>query len=154
MVCANYKIAGQMTRARQLLGYWLPPLLWAAVVLGMGGSGSSGGRTELLIQRLLTPLLGDLSQDTIFLINYAVRKSAHIAAYALLAVLNFRALRGAREGWAFRWSCLAVLLAGVVAVTDEYRQSLEPTRTGSARDVAFDVWGAAVSQFFVRGRGA
>ena len=142
-----------MTRARQLLGYWLPPLLWAAVILSLGGSGGSGGRTELLIQRLFTPLFGELGQDTVFLINYVVRKSAHIGAYALLAVLNLRAIRGARTGWNFRWSCLAVLLAGIVAVTDEFRQSLEQSRTGSARDVAFDIWGAVVSQFFVRGRG-
>ena len=141
-----------MTRARQLFVYWLPAVLWAALILGLGGNASSGDRTGLLIERLLTPLFGDLSPDTVVLINYVVRKSTHIGAYALLALLIFRAVRGIRDGWALRWSLLAVLMAGAVAVTDEYRQSFAQSRTGSARDVSFDLWGAAVSQFFVRGR--
>ena len=90
--------------------------------------------------------------QTIFILNYTSRKTAHIGAYGLLAILNFRAIRGERSGWNLRWSIQAVLFALAVAVADECRQSFSGSRSGSAVDVLFDLWGAAVSQFLVSGR--
>lgn len=143
-----------MTRARQFLRCWGPALGWAAVLLAMAGDSASGPRTETLLQLVLAPIFGEICNETISILNYALRKSTHVGAYGLLAILNFRAIRGERSGWNLRWSGSAVLFALAVAVADEYRQTFAGSRSGSASDVAFDLWGAAVSQFFVRGRRA
>lgn len=141
-----------MTRARQFLRYWLPALAWAAVLLALAGDSASGSNTETLIELVLKPIFGEMRFQTIFILNYTSRKTAHIGAYGLLAILNFRAIRGERSGWNLRWSIQAVLFALAVAVADECRQSFSGSRSGSAVDVLFDLWGAAVSQFLVSGR--
>jgi len=141
-----------MTRAQLFIRYWLPALAWTTILLSLGGNSASGGNTENLIESLLTPLFGTLQYGTLELLNYAARKSSHIAGYALLGLLNFRAIRGDRAGWTLFWSFQAVALALAVAIADEYRQSFAGSRTGSAYDVGFDLWGAVVSQFFARGR--
>ena len=109
----------------------------------------SGGQTG----GWLMYLFSSLSFDQLVILNWAIRKSAHIGAYAILALLNFRAIRGEREGWTLRWSVIAVAMAVLVAIADEIHQGFSPFRTASPADVAFDLWGAAVSQFLVKGRG-
>jgi VanZ family protein len=67
-----------------------------------------------------------------------VKKSGHIAGYALLAACNWRGLEWQRDK---RW--LAWLLAVVYAVTDEFHQSFVPGRHPSVWDVlVFDNLGA------------
>ena len=124
-------------------------MLWAALLLLLGGDTMSGGSTV----GLLGQLFSSLTSDQLVILNWMIRKSAHVCAYAIQALLNFRAIRGERHGWTLRWSVTAVLLALVVAVADELHQSYSSVRTGAAADVAFDLWGAAVSQFLVKGRG-
>lgn len=151
MDAGDYKIRNQVTRAR-LFGYWAPAILWAALLLSLGGDGLSGRTTGGLLSRLLTPLFGQLTIDQLLVLNWFVRKSAHIFGYAVLALLNYRALRRGRPGWTLGWSVTAVLMALVVAIADELHQAMSPQRTAALADVAFDLWGAAVSQFLVRGR--
>ena len=137
-----------MTRARLFLD-WAPAVLWAALLLSLGGVTMSARSTTGVLARLLP----SASFDQLFILNWMMRKSAHICGYAILALLNFRAIRGGRSGWLLRWSVLAVALTLPVAIADEFHQSYSPVRSGSPADVAFDLWGAAVSQFFVKGRG-
>jgi VanZ family protein len=78
-------------------------------------------------------------EETIRLYHVYIRKFAHFAAYAVLALLAARAfigneiLRIARHWFAFS---LALVL--LTAVIDEASQSLSSTRTGSIYDVALD----------------
>ena len=73
-----------------------------------------------------------------------MRKCAHVAEYAILALLLWRALR---SGPALRTKMSivfgAVLLACVVfAVSDEFHQSFVKSRTPTVRDVLLDGAGA------------
>ena len=79
-----------------------------------------------------------------------VRKSGHVLAYALLGALDFRAVRGASEGWTLRWSIIAAALAIAVAILDEWHQSMVPMRTGSAWDVLIDFSGITLAQVAYR----
>jgi VanZ family protein len=79
-----------------------------------------------------------------------MRKSIHVIAYAIAGALNFRAFRGAREGWALRWAISAVVLAALVASADEMHQSMVPLRTGTFSDVVIDCAGATLAQLFRR----
>lgn len=139
-------IAGRIRMRVQPFVHWLPAIAWAVLILLFSGDQASAGLTEGLVRRLL-PSAG---HDTVFYINYGLRKGGHLAAYAVLASLNFRAIRGSRAGWRLSWSVTAVGLAVAVAILDEFRQSGSPARTGTAADVGLDFCGAALSQLFQR----
>jgi len=80
------------------------------------------------------------------LIQFLVRKSAHLVVYATLSALWFRALRGAHSGWQPRWALLALLVSMLVALGDEFHQSFVPSRGGNPWDVLLDSLGALLAQ--------
>jgi VanZ family protein len=93
---------------------WLPVLLWAGVIFAFSSIPSLG--TGLGFWDLV------------------LRKIAHAAEYAVLAVLLLRALESAAAAWA---------LAVAYAVTDEVHQRFVSGRVGAPRDVLIDAAGAA-----------
>lgn len=74
----------------------------------------------------------------------AVRKSGHVAEYALLAILVWRAARTAYDkSWSWKAAWLALAIVAVYAATDEVHQSFVSTRQGSVFDVFLDTAGGA-----------
>ena len=72
-----------------------------------------------------------------------VKKGGHMLGYALLAMSYLRGLTGSRRlNW--RICFLAVLMAAVYAMTDEFHQSFTPGRTPSVADVGIDTLGASI----------
>ncbi len=138
---------------RALVRYWLPPILWAAVIFAASSDLFSSGHTAPLLETIITAILGHPLQPAQFdAIHFVVRKGAHLAEYGILGALLFRALRGSRAGWDARWSAAAVILAALFAATDEWHQMFVPSRTASAWDALVDTIGAALAQvlFFRR----
>ena len=103
-----------MTRSR-VLTVWLPVFAWAAVIFAFSSIPS------------LSTGLG--TWDTV------LRKGAHIAEYAILGALIYRAL--GREALA--------LAAGIAyAATDEFHQHFVVGRHASPVDVAIDAVGLSL----------
>ena len=70
---------------------------------------------------------------------------AHAVTYGALGILMLRALTGARwSGVTARRILIAVAVAGVYGLTDEYHQSFVAGRVAEGRDVVADVVGASV----------
>jgi VanZ family protein len=111
---------GDRRPARALL--WLWPLLVMAAIFFLSA------------QPNLNSGLGAI--DTIG------RKLAHLAEYALLAILWWRALRTRTSSR--RAALGALLIASLYAASDEYHQSFVEGRSGDALDWAIDSFGAAV----------
>jgi VanZ family protein len=91
---------------------WAPAVLWAAVIFAL--SSVPGLGTDLGVW------------DTV------LRKLAHIAEYAILGALVYRAAGSAP---------MAILLSSVYAATDELYQAFVPGRHGSPLDWAIDAAG-------------
>ena len=76
-------------------------------------------------------------------LHLAVRKSAHIAAYGIFAMLVYRALLPETK---FRWHAPTALrtfgLAVLYAATDELHQLFVAGRGASFTDLGFDALGA------------
>lgn len=73
-------------------------------------------------------------------IDYAVRKTAHAAEYAILGILVFGALgkfSGLKQRWAIAWG-----IAIAYAVSDEIHQYFVPGRACRITDVGIDAGGA------------
>jgi VanZ family protein len=128
------------------------PLLWLALVLGLGTAYFSTFHTGAFVLPFLKTLAPGVSSAKLNAVHMVLRKLAHLAEYAVLALLWFRALlqgpgRTPRAG---AWIALAICL--VCALVDETHQATIPTRSGSVRDLVVDASGAAGVLILARGR--
>jgi VanZ family protein len=102
-------VLGSLARA------WLPVILWCAVIFSLSAVPSLGTG------------LGDW--------DLVLRKLAHVAEYAVLAVLLVRATQ---RPW------VALVLGVLYAVSDECHQTFVRGREGRPRDVVIDSVGLII----------
>lgn len=128
--------------------YWLPVVLWMALIFGGSTDFLSSHRTSRVIGPLLRWLYPAVSDDTISAVQSVVRKGSHVGEYAVLAVLMWRARRRPANDdprpWSWREAAIAVAVAGLYAISDEIHQAFVPSRGASPWDVLLDTVGAAV----------
>jgi VanZ family protein len=151
---AHYKVH---TDVRRELNYWLPPIVWAAVILIASTDLFSGSNTAGVLQRIAVTIFGyRLAPATLETLNHLVRKGAHLTEYGILSALTFRALRsekqvrGEKRSWNPRWAIGAIVLAACIASIDEIHQSFVPSRTGTWHDAILDAAGATIAQILIR----
>ena len=104
--------------------------------------------TSRIIGPLLHFLFPSASEDTIQLVHFYIRKTAHVTEYGILALLTCRGL-GLSAGriWRKYRFLLPIVLVAVIASIDEFNQSFEPSRTSSPYDVLLDISGGAAVMF-------
>jgi len=130
--------------------YWLPPLLWMAVIWTLSSEAGSAEHTSQFFLLLLGWLAPWVSPGHVELGHLLVRKLGHVVEYAVLATLWFRALRGERRLAAPASAWAAVVVSVAWAVLDELHQSTVPSRTASGADVVIDAAGAVLALVVVR----
>lgn len=115
---------------RKLVFLWLPPLLWMGLIFYLSG------RPGLKIAEGAW--------------DFWTRKPAHIAEYAILFLLFFRALKES-SSWK-RWEiCIgAGMISFLFAITDEFHQFLVPLREGKLIDLGFDLLGIITGALLLR----
>jgi VanZ family protein len=101
--------------------------------------------TERLVSGTLAVLQIHVSPGTLHVLNFLLRKLAHLTEYAIFAQLLYASLVGGdQSGWRPRAGLLSVLIAGAYSLTDEFHQSFVPNRTASLADCALDTTGATL----------
>jgi VanZ family protein len=132
---------------RAFLKYWLPALIWMALIFSASSDTNSFAHSSRIIAPLLHWLFPQMPDDTLYLIVLFVRKCAHLTEYAVFALLLWRALRKPVKNdprpWIWREARLALLIVALYAASDEFHQSFVPTRTGLVSDVFVDTAGGA-----------
>ena len=101
---------------------WLPVILWALVIF----------------------ILSSISQVKVsefFIWDYITKKIAHLAEYAVLFVLIFRATSK-------KWISSFLLLL-LYAVSDEIHQHFVPGRNAAILDLGFDLSGANIAGYII-----
>ena len=132
---------------RTFIRYWLPVVIWAALISFASSDDFSAQNTGTVIERVIAVIVGHpLPPEQFDPLHFAIRKLAHLAEYAILGALAYRAARGEQRGWNIRWAITAVVVAAAVATGDEFHQRFVPSRTSSPIDVAIDTAGATISQ--------
>ena len=132
------------------LTIWLPPLAWMAAIMWFSSGDFSAENTGSVLRPLFQWLLPWASPAQLTALHGLVRKSAHMAEYALLATLWFVALTRGRR-WApaaAAWAALLICIGW--AFLDELHQATEPSRTASVGDVGFDAAGALLASIVAR----
>lgn len=105
-----------------LFTHWLPVFLWAAVIFVLSS-------------------IEQIRVSEFFIWDFAIKKTAHIAEYAILFALIFRATRR-------KWLLTFFLTLGY-AVTDEYHQSFVSGRSATIYDLGFDLTGSNIAAYTI-----
>ena len=136
-----------MFRVRDFAKYWLPAVLWAIVIFSASSDSGSSEHTSRFLGPLLHKLFPFLSPPAIADLCFAVRKTAHVAEYALLGLLLWRAvrrpIRGDSRPWSWSQARIAFWITVAYAGSDEFHQFFVPSREARVHDVAIDAIGAA-----------
>ncbi len=124
--------------------YWAPVFAWMLLMFGASGDLMSAEHTSRFLTPFLLWLNPDISIETVTLIHLSIRKTTHMAEYAVFALFLGRAVfRGANFKWARSTLFVSAWIACVlVATCDEFRQSFVGSRGASPWDVLIDGAGA------------
>jgi len=131
-----------------LWGWW-PAIVWSGVIFTMSTDSFSAEHTKWFFEPALRWLVPGLAQSQYDYIHHIIRKCAHFSEYFVYFVLLYRAVRAGRTGWRWSWGSIALLIAAVYSATDEFHQSLVPSRGPSVYDSLLDTAGAAVALMVV-----
>ncbi|MCL4788950.1 MAG: VanZ family protein [Verrucomicrobia bacterium] len=138
-----------MSRLRVFLKYWLPIVLWFALIFIASSDTQSSQRSSRIIGPLLRWLFPEMAEETIGLVVLFVRKCAHLTVFGVLALLFWRAfrkpVRGDTRPWSWSEARNSLIGVFVYAITDEVHQAFVPSRQGSALDVVIDTLGGAAA---------
>lgn len=135
---------------KAFLRYWLPLLVWMALIFVGSSDLMSAEHTSRFIVPFLRWLDPNISLETILQVHFYVRKAAHVSEYTILAALLYRALVNTiLQSRALLSAAIVLLGCSLYAMTDEFHQSFVPSRTASARDVAIDSAGALIGLLII-----
>ena len=126
----------------------MPVVAWAACISGFSTGVFTGKRTASILLPLLAALFPHVRPEHLLTIHQVIRKLAHFTEYFVLSVLLYRALRQGPR-WDLRAAGMAIVIAGLYAMLDEFHQWFVPGRTAAAGDSLIDVLGAAAAQGLV-----
>ncbi len=130
---------------RSFVGYWLPPLLWMALIWSVSSDIGSADHSAGLFAWIAGGLVPWATPAQIALAHLVVRKLGHVAVYAILAAFWFRTLYAGRRLPGTQSALAALAISVAWAVVDEVHQSFVPSRTGSSLDVILDSTGASLA---------
>ena len=120
-----------------------------ALIFCASGDVLSHQRTSRFLGPLLYWLLPFLSQASLDVIEFCVRKTGHLTEYGVLALLLWRAMRKPVQRdlrpWSWHIARLAWLGTILYAATDELHQLFVPTRQSMVEDVGIDALGAGLA---------
>ena len=140
-----------MTFAR-FAKYWMPVLIWLALIYVGSTDLMSAEHTSRFLGPFLRWLKPDITADAIAKVQLFLRKVAHLTEYAILAALLWRAVYSGTN-LKIKISTLFVTVWAVstlIAIADEFHQSLVASRTASIGDVRIDMIGAVVGLLICR----
>lgn len=127
--------------------YWLPVIAWMLLIFCGSGASLSSEQTSRFLRPIIHWLFPSLPEQTVNRIVATTRKGAHVTEYGVLALLVWRARRRPVQSearlWVWRDASFAFAVAVAYAATDEFHQSLVPSRQGSGWDMLLDSCGAA-----------
>jgi hypothetical protein len=134
---------GNLRRAARA---WLPVIAWGALIWHLGGDDFGTSQSDSVLGPLLKWLLPWISPEGHAFGLWLIRRSAHPAVYAVLALLVGRACQQTSPGLGrARQTALTLALIALLAGADEYRQARSAVREGHSSDVALDLAGAALA---------
>jgi len=139
--------------ARKYLSYWLPVVVWMAVIFCASSDAASFSHSSRIIAPIVRWFFPQISPSALHSIVVVVRKGAHVSEYAILALLIWRwdrRVSGAQaQGWPWRSAVRTALWVMAYAASDEFHQRFVPSREASVLDVCIDTGGAVLALLLI-----
>jgi VanZ family protein len=135
-----------VSKLKSFAKYWLPVLIWMAVIYSASGDRKSVHHSSRIIEPIVRWLFPRISDDAVYHVVYYCRKGAHVTEFAILAILLRRAIgrNATGQSWSWKVAGLALFAAFLYAASDEIHQAFVPDREGRPMDVLIDTGGAAL----------
>lgn len=108
---------------KKILSRWLPVAVWMVVIYYFSSR-------------------ADLPSNRIDWLDFVIKKSAHVAEYAILTFLSFRAFGRSTPDY-------AILLSIFYAFTDETHQFFTPGRGPKLSDIMIDSVGITIMSYLI-----
>jgi len=118
----------------------LEAIAWMGVIFSFSGESFASSRTMAVLQYCNRLFHLSLTWETLLLLNEVIRKTAHFGNYFVLGLLVYRAMAGSLCRFDVRSACWTMLIGLLYALSDEYHQSFNPSRTPSLYDSGLDFW--------------
>ncbi|PYS59037.1 MAG: hypothetical protein DMF76_17575 [Acidobacteria bacterium] len=119
-----------------------PLILWAAFIFLASTKLMSASNTSTILRPVVLWLFPNISEATLNLIHFMIRKAGHFSEYAIFALLAAHAFRtSSRELLRKRWFWASLSLVVIYALGDEFHQSFVRSRTASIYDSMIDSFG-------------
>jgi VanZ family protein len=128
---------------------WWPALIWAALMFLASTDAFSSQNTGRILAPLLRWLYSGITQEQLDVVNFVLRKGAHLAEYFVLYLLVYRGLSGARARWRLSWALGALFISMAYSVLDEIHQSFVASRIASLWDALLDTTGALAALLLI-----
>ena len=128
---------------------WWPATLWAILISSFSTETFTTENTSRIIIPALRWLLPSASPETLALIHYVIRKSAHFAEYFIFSLLLLRGFRAGNRAYGLRLALTIILMVAGYAALDEFHQLFVPGRGAAVSDVLLDTTGGATAQLIV-----
>lgn len=119
--------------------WWVLAISMCVIIYNFTASPESTGENTLSIIEKVT----GLNSDGARVLNFIIRKLAHISVFGLLGIFLYNALK--KNKLAIAW-----FLTTLYAASDEFHQSLVPNRTASVTDVLLDSGGALLAILIIK----
>ena len=127
------------------LRYWLPVLVWMALIFSASADRQSYQHSSLFFEPLMRCLFPTMPAATLEDIHHLFRKTCHLTEYAILGGLVWRAVRRPMKSnprpWRWDEAGLALAVVFAYAASDEFHQIFVPNRTALVSDVLIDTSG-------------
>lgn len=128
------------------VSYWLPVVVMLCFMFYSSTDEFSPGRTYSVLETVVRWIFPHASAFRIDQLNFLLRKLGHVVGYTLLALLLFRAFRGASlERWRASWAWYSMTTLVLLSVLDELHQSFTETRHPSPFDSLLDITGGVLA---------
>jgi VanZ family protein len=126
--------------------WWALTLAWAVLIFYLSTQTFTPDLSHALLARALHLLHLRVSAGTFGFLHTLLRKLAHLAEYAIFALLLY-GVPGERNKllWRPRRAVICILVAAAYSLTDEYHQLHIPGRHASLLDCALDTVGASLA---------
>ncbi len=142
-----------MSKARTFVIYWLPVLLWMAVIFSASSDSNSFEHSSRIVAPFLRWLFPHISEQAVEWVVLFVRKAAHLTEYAVLSVLVWRLMASLspppKEVWRWPNAGRTLLVVLLYAASDEFHQSFVPSRQASVWDVLLDTTGGFLALILI-----
>ncbi|MEK6288960.1 MAG: VanZ family protein [Acidobacteriota bacterium] len=130
----------------RLIWYWLPVAMMLGAMYYFSTDTFSDDNSLGVVEKMFLSFFPHASEYMMEVLNYVVRKSAHLTEYAILGALLFRAFRAGRPmRWRLKWAVYSFLSVASWALLDELHQTFTRTRSGSIWDFLLDSTGGLFS---------